>query len=123
MTHSKRAAILWPALALAAGLWLAAGTTHPVARAATPDAAQEAARRTIVLDVDGMTCDMCPITVRKALEKVPGVTEVEARYEGDGRGWARVTFDPRRTTVEELTKATAKAGYSSRPRADGGEGG
>ena len=92
MTHSKRAAILWPALALLAGLWLTAGVTPPVARAA--DAAQEEARRTIVLDVDGMTCDMCPITVRKALEKVPGVTEVEAKYEGDGRGWARVTFRP-----------------------------
>ena len=121
MTHSKRAAILWPALALLAGLWLTAGASPPVARAA--GAAQEEARRTIVLDVDGMTCDMCPITVRKALEKVPGVTEVEAKYEGDGRGWARVTFDPRRTTVEELTKATASAGYPSRPRADGGEGG
>jgi len=121
MTHSKHAAILWPALALLAGLWLTAGATPPVARAA--GAAQEEARRTVVLDVDRMTCDMCPITVRKALEKVPGVTEVEAKYEGDGRGWARVTFDPRRTSVETLTKATAKAGYPSRPRAAGGEGG
>ncbi len=123
MTYGKRAAILWPALALAAGLWLAAGTTPPVAQAATPGATQEQAQRTVVLDVDGMTCAMCPITVRKALERVPGVTEVEAKYEGDGRGWARVTFDPKRATVEDLTAATAKAGYPSRPRADGGEGG
>jgi len=123
MTYSRRAATFWPALLLLAGLWPVAGAAQPVAQAAATAAAQQEAPRTVVLDVEGMTCDMCPITVGKALDQVPGVTEVEAKYEGEGRGWARVTFDPKRATVEDLTKATAKAGYRSRPRADGGEGG
>jgi mercuric ion binding protein len=32
-----------------------------------------AGSRTVTLDVTKMDCAVCPITVRKALEKVPGV--------------------------------------------------
>ncbi len=53
-------------------------------------AGDAAPQETVTLDVEGMTCAMCPITVRKALERVPGVMRVEAEYEGEGRGWARV---------------------------------
>lgn len=85
--------------------------------AATPRLAAEPAHtRTITLDVENMTCAMCPITVRKALEKVPGVVAAEAKYEGGGAGWARVTFDPAVTGVEALTRATADAGYPARVR-------
>lgn len=76
-------------------------------------AAEQAQTRTITLDVENMTCTMCPITVRKALEKVPGVIKAEAKYEGDGVGWARVTFDPSKATVQALTQATTNAGYPS----------
>jgi len=33
--------------------------------------------KTITLSVDKMTCNMCPITVKKALRKVEGVSEVK----------------------------------------------
>ena len=70
--------------------------------------------KTITLDVDKMTCNMCPITVKKALRKVEGVTKVSARYEGDGYGWAKITYDPDKTDVDDLTFATEEAGYPSR---------
>ena len=70
--------------------------------------------KTITLDVDKMTCNMCPITVKKALKNIDGVTEVVAKYEGEGNGWARVTYDPSKTTVDDLTFATEEAGYPSR---------
>jgi len=76
-------------------------------------AAEQARTQTVTLDVENMTCNMCPITVRKALEKVPGVIKAEAKYEGDGVGWAKVTFDPARIGIEALTRATANAGYPS----------
>ena len=76
-------------------------------------AAERAQTQTVTLGVKNMTCNMCPITVRKALENVPGVIEAEAKYEGDGVGWAKVTFDPARTNIETLTEATANAGYPS----------
>ncbi|MGC9159545.1 MAG: cation transporter, partial [Terracidiphilus sp.] len=36
-----------------------------------------AATRTVTLSVPGMTCPVCPITVRKALREVPGVEKVD----------------------------------------------
>lgn len=72
------------------------------------------ALKTVKLNVDKMTCNMCPITVKKALKKIDGVTEVVAKYEGDGNGWAKVTFDPTKTNIDDLTFATEEAGYPSR---------
>lgn len=72
--------------------------------------AQAAESKTVTLDVPGMTCKFCPITIRKALEKIPGVSEAKASYDSKT---ATVTFDPDKTNVEALTKATANAGYPS----------
>lgn len=71
-----------------------------------------AGKKTVVLSVPGMNCSACPITVRKALQKVPGVTGVKATLEPPQ---ATVIFDDSRTTVEALTNATANAGYPSSP--------
>lgn len=35
-----------------------------------------AAEQTVTLDVKNMTCAMCPITIKKLLQKVKGVNEV-----------------------------------------------
>lgn len=69
-----------------------------------------AAMKTVTLDVPGMYCEVCPVTVKKALSKVPGVSGVKASYETKE---AVVTFDDARTNVEALTRATASAGYPS----------
>ena len=72
--------------------------------------AQSAESQTVVLDVPGMTCKFCPITIRKALEKVPGVIEAKSDYDSMS---ATVVFDPSKTDVAALTAATANAGYPS----------
>lgn len=69
-----------------------------------------AAEKTVVLSVPSMNCAACPITVRKALQKVSGVTAVKATLEPPQ---ATVTFDDAKTTVDALTRATANAGYPS----------
>ena len=66
--------------------------------------------QTVILDVPGMTCKFCPITIRKALKKVPGVIDAKADFDSKT---ATVTYDPSKTTVEDLIKATANAGYPS----------
>jgi mercuric ion binding protein len=68
------------------------------------------AEKTVVLSVPGMNCELCPVTVRKAISKVPGVKSAAASYE---KKEAVVTFDDAKTTVEALTKATASTGYPS----------
>ena len=55
-----------------------------------------------------MTCAACPITVKKALTKVDGVSKAVVNYD---QRQATVTYDDARTSVEALTKATANAGY------------
>ena len=72
-----------------------------------------AGEKTVTLDVPGMYCEMCPLTVKKALSKVPGVSNVSAGYE---KKEAIVTFDDAKASTDALTKATANAGYPSKPR-------
>lgn len=72
-----------------------------------------AATRTVTLSVPGMTCSACPITVKKALSKVEGVSKVDVSYE---KRQAVVTFDDAKASVEQLTRATTDAGYPSSAR-------
>jgi len=69
-----------------------------------------AAQKTVVLSVPSMNCAACPITVRKALEKVAGVQSVKATLEPPE---AQVTFDDAKTSVGQLMEATKGAGYPS----------
>jgi len=71
-----------------------------------------AAPQTVTLNVSGMTCPLCPVTVKKALEKVSGVSKVEVRFE---KKQAVVTFDDTKTNTNALVKATTDAGYPSQP--------
>jgi len=81
------------------GLLLAMG----VAFAAPP--------HTVTLAVENMTCGTCPIVVRKALERVPGVSSTAIDFE---KKTATVTFDPDEATSARLTQATTDAGFPSK---------
>ena len=69
-----------------------------------------AASKTVTLSVPGMFCATCPITVKKALTTVAGVTQVTVDLE---KKQAVVTFDDAKTNAVALTKATTNAGYPS----------
>jgi mercuric ion binding protein len=66
----------------------------------------------VTLNVPGMTCPACTITIRKALEKVQGVSKVDVRYE---KKQVLVTFDDAKTNTDALVKATTNAGFPSQP--------
>lgn len=85
---------------------LAAALVLPLcALAATP--------RVAVLDVQNMTCALCPVTVKKSLQDVPGVTQAKIDFD---KKTATVTFDADKTSAAALVKATTDAGYPSTPR-------
>jgi len=71
-----------------------------------------AAQKTITLSVPGMYCAVCPITVKKALSQVHGVSRVAVDYESKQ---ATVVFDDSKAKVSDLTWATEEAGYPSKP--------
>jgi len=69
-----------------------------------------AGSRTVTLDVTKMDCAVCPITVRKALEKVAGVETAKVDFKTKR---AVVAFDLAKTSPEALTRATADAEFPS----------
>lgn len=73
------------------------------------------AEQTVTLSVPGMTCPVCPITVKQALSKIDGVSKVSVTFE---KREAHVTFDDAKTSVQALTEATTNAGYPSTPVKD-----
>jgi mercuric ion binding protein len=71
-----------------------------------------AATQTVTLKVSGMTCPTCPITVKKALQRLPGISHVAVDYP---RKEVVVTFDNSKTSEAAMRKATTDAGYPSQP--------
>ncbi len=72
--------------------------------------AANAAPKTITLSIPGMDCPVCPITVKKALSQVAGVSQTIVNFE---KRQAVVTFDDTRTDVGALIDSTRNAGYPS----------
>lgn len=78
-----------------------------------PLSALAASPRVAVLDVQNMTCALCPITVKKSLQEVPGVTQATVDFDKKA---ATVAFDADKTSATALVKATTDAGYPSTVR-------
>jgi len=74
--------------------------------AAAPFAA--AKQQTVQLTVPTMDCATCPITIKTALSKVPGVSKVKVSYE---KREAVIVYDDAQATVADLKKATEDVGY------------
>ena len=75
-----------------------------------PTVTLSATPQTAVLDVQNMTCELCPVTVKKSLEKVAGVSQARIDF---AKKTATVTFDADKTNATALIKATTEAGYPS----------
>jgi periplasmic mercuric ion binding protein len=67
-----------------------------------------AATQIVALSVPGMTCAACPITLKKTLSKVEGVSKTEVFFD---KREAVVTFNDAKTSIQKLIKTTANAGY------------
>jgi mercuric ion binding protein len=78
-----------------------------------PVLALAAPTQTAVLDVQNMTCGLCPVTVKKSLEKVAGVGQARIDF---AKKTATVTFYADKTNPTALVKATTDAGFPSTVR-------
>lgn len=66
---------------------------------------------TIVLDVGGMTCGGCALTVEQALLRVPGVASAQVSYE---EARAVVTLDPESgVSADALVEAVENTGFEA----------
>jgi len=74
----------------------------------TSQSMKQASERQVTFVIEKMTCAMCPITVRKAMEKVNGVLSVVTNF--DKRS-AVVVFDTSKTNEAVIAKVSKDAGY------------
>ena len=86
----------------------------PILPAIAQSAPEQAATQSATFTIENMTCALCPITVRKAIEGVDGVRSVEIDFEAKT---ATVFFDPTETSVAQIAAASTDAGYPARPGA------
>ena len=70
--------------------------------------------KSATLDVPSMFCALCDISVRKALERVPGVIEAKADNKSKR---AEVKYDPDKVSADELAAALGKSGFPATVRA------
>ena len=80
--------------------------------AAASMASASDSQRTI-LDVRGMDCATCPITVKAVLRKEPGVKDVKVDFT---KRTAEITFEPGKVSPERLAQLVTEAGFPSSPR-------
>lgn len=88
------------------GVALALGDSAQDRPAATVTAQQQT-----TFAIENMTCATCPITVRKAMKGVAGVTAVNVDFAAKT---ARATYDPRRANAAQIAAASTDAGYPAR---------
>jgi len=74
--------------------------------------AAHAAERTVVLNVDNATCELCGPIVKKTLSRVQGVKAVQvAEANAESGAVATVTFDDAAADVSKLIAAVTNVGY------------
>ncbi len=103
----QRSLVLAAALLALGGLGWAAGTIQ-VPAAAQSTAQQAAVARTRTFAIENMTCALCPVTVKKAIEGVAGVKSVAVDFDAKT---ATVVFDPSVTDEAAIAAASTNAGY------------
>jgi mercuric ion binding protein len=67
--------------------------------------------RTLTRGVEHMTCATCPITVRKALSRVPGMSGSTVDMKAHT---ATVTFDAAKATPDVIATAVTRAGFPAK---------
>ncbi len=76
-----------------------------------------AVERTVVLNVDNATCELCGPIVKKTLARVWGVKAVQiAEAKAETGAAATVRFDDGITNIATLISAVTNAGYPARVR-------
>lgn len=72
---------------------------------------QEMQTKQVTLEIEGMTCSACPITVRKSLINLKGVKKAIVTLEPPE---AVVIYEPKKVSLKELIEATTNAGYPTK---------
>lgn len=67
--------------------------------------------QSVTLKIQGMHCGGCAQSIKRLLERQPGVESAEVSFES---GEARVRFDPARLSEQQLVSVLEPPGYQAR---------
>lgn len=111
----KAKAALWVITVVAAGFMSAPYWLAALNRGGKSSAAQLApgTYQTVALNVKGMTCNACAVSIEKALRMVPGVKAAAVDFD---KSQAQVAVDPKGVDVQLLVKAVEGTGYKAAPK-------
>jgi mercuric ion transport protein len=94
-------------------LMTAASQAPQVSSEALPAASSEEsqANKTVIIEVEGMTCAGCEPHINETLKKLNGVVSAEASYENKN---VKVVYNPKQITLEQIKKAIDEIGYKAK---------
>jgi copper chaperone len=61
-----------------------------------------------VIKVDGMSCDHCVMTVKKAVTSLPGIDSVDVNLES---GLVTIEYTPAQSSLDSIKNAIVEKGY------------
>ncbi len=96
--------------------YLAAAAYQPQQPLAAPEMravaeTESLANKTVVIDVEGMTCEGCAAHINETLKKLNGVVSAEADYPKKN---VKVVFNPKQITLAQIKKAIGEIGYKAK---------
>ena len=65
-------------------------------------------KKKIVLQIEGMHCANCALTIEKNISKLEGIEEANVSFASEK---AMIVFDPRKVDIADIEKAVEEAGY------------
>lgn len=68
----------------------------------------EAQNKTVIIEVEGMTCEGCASHIDETLKKLKGVISAEASYKNKN---VKVVYNPNQITLEKIKNAINEIGY------------
>ncbi|MDQ6788730.1 MAG: mercuric transporter MerT family protein [Acidobacteriota bacterium] len=71
----------------------------------------ETQNKTVIIEVEGMTCDGCASHINETLKKLKGVISAEASYKNKN---VKVVYNSGQITLEDIKKAINEIGYVAR---------
>lgn len=94
-------------------LIVAASQPPQVSSTTMPGAASSESQvnKTVIIEVDGMTCAGCEPHVNETLKKLNGVASAEASYQNKN---VKVVFNPKQIPLEQIKKAIDEIGYQAK---------
>lgn len=78
--------------------------------AQTTSTAAETGTKTVRLEIEGMTCGSCAVSVKTALGKLDGIRDVQISFEQKG---GTVEFDAAKVSEAKIVEAVNGAGFKA----------